>query len=93
MALLKVHEVYQVARPHRIPIIGQGGIASAEDAIEFLIAGAAALGVGTALFYDPLVCKRINEGLSDYLRRNNLDSVSRVTGTLALHAATRAHFG
>ena len=90
MALLKVHEVYQVARPHRIPIIGQGGIASAEDAIEFLIAGAAALGVGTALFYDPLVCKSINEGLSEYLRRNNVDSVSHLTGTLVLHSRSEA---
>ena len=90
MALLKVHEVYQVARPHRVPIIGQGGIASAEDAIEFLIAGASAVGVGTALFYDPLVCGTINRGLREYLRRNNLDSVSRLTGTRALHPHTAA---
>src|SRR5262245_35164943 len=53
IALLKVHQVYQVARPHNIPIIGQGGIASAEDALEFIIAGATAVGIGTALFYDP----------------------------------------
>ena len=45
MALLKVHEVYQVARPHGVPIIGQGGVATAEDAIEFMIAGASAVGV------------------------------------------------
>ncbi len=64
IALLKVHQVYEVAGPHRIPIIGQGGIASAHDALEFIIAGATAVGVGTALFYDPLVCKRINEGIS-----------------------------
>ena len=90
MALLKVHEVHQVARPHRVPIIGQGGIASAEDAIEFLIAGAAALGVGTALFYDPLICRQINRGLSEYLRQHNIDTVSRLTGTLALHTHTHA---
>ena len=93
MALLKVHEVYQVARPHRIPIIGQGGIASAEDAIEFLIAGASALGVGTALFYDPLICKKINRDLSEYLRRHNLDRVSRLTGTLAMHTVPEAQVG
>ncbi|MGD2074915.1 MAG: dihydroorotate dehydrogenase [Gammaproteobacteria bacterium] len=63
VALLKVHQVYQVCRAHRIPIIGQGGIASAEDALEFLIAGASAVGVGTALFYDPLVCRKMNQGI------------------------------
>ena len=49
MALYQVHQVYQVARRHRVPIIGQGGIASAEDALEFMIAGASAVGVGTDL--------------------------------------------
>ena len=85
MALLRVHQVYQVAREHRVPIIGQGGIASAEDALEFMIAGASAVGVGTALFYDPLVCARINEGLATYARERNLDCVSRLVGTLELN--------
>ncbi len=82
IALLKVHQVYDVARRHGIPIIGQGGIVSATDAIEFLIAGATAVGVGTALFYDPLVCKRINAGVADYLREHGLNSVTELTGTL-----------
>ncbi len=82
IALLKVHQVYQVCREHGIPIIGQGGIASAEDALEFLIAGASAIGVGTALFYDPLVCPRINRGVVDYLDRHGLSSVSQLTGSL-----------
>lgn len=82
MALLKVHQVYRVAKPHGIPIIGQGGIVSAEDALEFMIAGASAVGVGTALFYDPLVCVRINEGLLDYLRRYRIDGIDRIVGTL-----------
>ena len=56
VALLKVHQVYQVSKLYNIPIIGQGGITSAEDAIEFIIAGASSVGVGTALFYDPLIC-------------------------------------
>ena len=60
VALLKVHQVYEVAKNHDVPIIGQGGIVTAEDAIEFMIAGATAVGVGTALFYDPLTCKKIN---------------------------------
>ncbi len=76
IALLKVHQVYEVARRHNVPIIGQGGIASANDALEFLIAGASAVGVGTALFYDPLVCKKINAGVAEYLARNNLRSVT-----------------
>ena len=50
IALLKVHQVYQVARKHNVPIIGQGGITTVSDAIEFMIAGASAIGVGTALF-------------------------------------------
>ena len=82
IALLKVHQVYEVARKHGIPIIGQGGITTAGDAIEFLIAGAAAVGIGTALFYDPLVCKRINTGIADYLREHGLGSVAELTGTL-----------
>jgi dihydroorotate dehydrogenase (NAD+) catalytic subunit len=82
MALLKVHQVYQVARAHSIPIIGQGGICTAQDALEFLIAGASAIGIGTALFYDPLVCARINAGLVAYMRRHNIDNVQRLVGTL-----------
>ncbi len=82
IALLKVHEVYEVAKNHDVPVIGQGGIVSADDAIEFMIAGASAVGVGTALFYDPLVCRKINAGMSDYLRRHGLSSVTQLTGTL-----------
>lgn len=85
VALLRVHQVYQVCRDHGIPIIGQGGVCNAEDAIEFLIAGASAVGVGTALFYDPLVCQKINAGIRDYLERHELASVSQLTGSLRLH--------
>ena len=86
VALLKVHQVYQVCRDHGIPIIGQGGIASAEDALEFIIAGASAVGIGTALFYDPLICRKINQGITDYLVRHDLQSVMQLTGTLQLNA-------
>lgn len=85
VALLKVHQVYQIAKEHRIPIIGQGGIRTAEDAIEFLIAGATAVGVGTALFYDPLACHKINQGIQEYLQSHGLPHVSQLTGTLQLH--------
>jgi dihydroorotate dehydrogenase (NAD+) catalytic subunit len=84
IALLKTQQVYEVARPHNVPIIGQGGIASANDAIEFLIAGASAVGIGTALFYDPLVCPKINEGIRDYLRRHELASVAELIGSLKI---------
>lgn len=90
VALLKTHQVYQVCRQHAIPIIGQGGITSAGDAVEFMLAGATAVGVGTALFYDPLACKTINQGLLDYIERHNLDSVSSITGKLQLNDQTRA---
>ncbi len=90
MALLNVHQVYQVAKRHGVPIIGQGGIATAEDALEFIIAGAATVGVGTALFYDPLVCTKINEGLEDYMRRHNVDNLSRLTGTLEVNTGAEA---
>jgi dihydroorotate dehydrogenase (NAD+) catalytic subunit len=82
IALLKVHQVYEVAAPHKVPIIGQGGIVSATDAIEFLIAGASAVGVGTALFYDPLVCRSINAGLAEYLAAQGIRNVTQLVGTL-----------
>jgi dihydroorotate dehydrogenase (NAD+) catalytic subunit len=84
IALLMVHKVYQVAKPHGIPIIGQGGIVSATDALEFIIAGASAVGIGTALFYDPLVCRKINAGIADYLVANRLGGVHELTGTLQI---------
>ena len=82
IALLKVHQVYQACKGHGVPVIGQGGVASAEDALEFIIAGAAAVGVGTALFYDPLVCPRINAGIVAYLRRHEISEVSQLVGSL-----------
>jgi dihydroorotate dehydrogenase (NAD+) catalytic subunit len=89
IALLKVHQVYEVARQHNVPIIGQGGICSANDALEFLIAGATTVGVGTALFYDPLVCKKINAGIAEYLARHNMKSVAELVGSSSAHAASR----
>ena len=85
IALLKVYQVYQVAKKHNIPIIGQGGIRTIEDAIEFIIAGSTAVGIGTALFYEPLVCAKLNKGITKYLDENNLDSISDLVGTLDLN--------
>jgi dihydroorotate dehydrogenase (NAD+) catalytic subunit len=82
IALLKVMQVAEVARPLGVPIIGQGGIYTAEDALEFIIAGATTVGVGTSLFYDPLVCKKINAGIAEYLALNQMASVAELVGTL-----------
>jgi dihydroorotate dehydrogenase (NAD+) catalytic subunit len=81
IALLKVHQVYDVAKKHGVPIIGQGGITTASDAIEFMIAGATAVGLGTALFYDPLLCRKINAGVADYLDANQL-GITALVGSL-----------
>ena len=85
IALLKVHQVYEVSKKHGVPIIGQGGIVTAEDAIEFIIAGADTVGIGTALFYDPLICQTINNGISAYLEKKGLKNVRALVGTLSLN--------
>ena len=82
IALKKVFDVYQVTKKHGIPILGQGGVSSAEDAIEFLLAGATTVGVGTALFFDPLVCDKINKGISSYLETNGYASIDNLVGDL-----------
>lgn len=88
VALLKVHQVYQVARPHGVPIIGLGGIATAEDAIEFFLAGASMVAVGTMLASDPLLLKKLNRGIAAYLDKKGLASVSELTGRLQLNTDT-----
>ena len=92
LALLRVFEVYQVCQPHGIPIIGQGGITNSDDAIEFILAGATAVGIGTGLFYDPLVCRKINQGISDYLNRHQLAHVAQLVGGLSLHDSNVSGF-
>jgi dihydroorotate dehydrogenase (NAD+) catalytic subunit len=79
---IAVRMAWQAARAVKIPVIGIGGIASAQDALEFLIAGCRAVQIGTANFVDPGVYDRILAGLEDYLRRHRLDDVNRVVGTL-----------
>ena len=76
--------VYQAAQAVKIPVVGLGGIASGTDAAEFLIAGATAVEVGTAIFWDPRVPLRIAAELSDFLRREKIASVSKLVGTLKL---------
>ena len=72
--------VYQVAKAVKVPLIGMGGISCAEDAIEFLLAGASAVAVGTANFNDPTVTMKICDGISDYLAQRHLESVQDIIG-------------
>ena len=74
--------VYQVARAVKIPVIGLGGIMTATDAIEFLLAGATAIEVGTANFIDPSVTMKVVEGIKAYLERHGFQSVSDIIGAL-----------
>ncbi len=85
IAVYMVHRVYtQVAKINNIPIIGMGGIQYASDAIEFLLAGATGLAVGTALFVDPGCLPRIGEGIAAYLRRHGHKSVKEIVGRCAV---------
>ena len=84
VALLKVWQVYQETKPHRIPIIGQGGITTTADALAFFIAGANAIGIGTGLFNNPLLGSELSQGIATHLRNHGLKQVSQLTGTLQL---------
>jgi len=84
VALWKIHQVHGIAVKHDIPILGQGGIVNADDAIAFAIDGSDAIGLGTGLFYDPLLPKKILNGLSNYLSAHNLGSYSELVGTLCV---------
>lgn len=88
VALLKVHQVYQVAKQHNVPIVGLGGIASAEDAIEFFLAGASMVAIGTAIAKDPLLVKKVNKGLEKYLKAKQLSRIADLTGKLELNTNT-----
>ena len=77
---IAVHITYQVAQAVSIPIIGAGGVTCAEDALEFLMAGASAVQVGTATFADPLAPLKVVEGLAAYVRANGLASIREIIG-------------
>ena len=76
--------VWQVYNAVKIPVIGMGGIMNAADAIEFMLAGASAVQVGTAIFKDPFIPVQIIDGITEYLVRHNLDSVNDLVGSLQL---------
>lgn len=75
-----VRMVYDVAHTVKVPVIGMGGIATAEDAIEFLLAGATAVSVGTANFIEPTTTVRVAEGIEQYLKENGFESVNDIIG-------------
>ncbi len=83
IAIYLVNKVYEeVAKPNRIPILGGGGIRTASDAIEFIIAGATAVTVGTANFIEPDSAVKIVAGIKEYCLRHKLNAVSKLTGVL-----------
>lgn len=74
--------VYQVAKAVKIPVIGLGGISSAEDAIEFLMAGATAVEIGTANFIDPAITKKVKDGIAEWLGRHNIEDIHDIINVL-----------
>ena len=79
---IAVRMVYECAQAVKIPVVGMGGIASARDVIEFLIAGATAVQIGTANFVDPFIWATLTAGLTDYLTRHNIARVADLVGTV-----------
>jgi dihydroorotate dehydrogenase (NAD+) catalytic subunit len=82
---IAVRMVYDCRQAVKIPIMGMGGIADAVDAIEFMIAGATAVQVGTASFVDPLIWSKLLDGIRDYMKRHAIDRVSDLVGTVRTH--------
>src|SRR4030095_15135868 len=79
---IAVRMVYECRRAVKIPVIGMGGIASARDAIEFIVAGAHAVQVGTANFVDPFIWKKLLDGITEYMRRHNISRIADLVGTI-----------
>ena len=74
--------VWQVAKAVKIPVVGLGGIMNWKDAVEFLLAGATAIQIGTANFIDPAITVKVAEGINDYLDRHGYSSVRDIIGAL-----------
>jgi dihydroorotate dehydrogenase (NAD+) catalytic subunit len=86
---IAVRMVYECRQTVAIPIMGMGGIADARDALEFMIAGASAVQIGTANFIDPFIWSKVLEGIEDYMRRHKIARVADLVGTLETgHAVT-----
>jgi dihydroorotate dehydrogenase (NAD+) catalytic subunit len=87
---IAVRMVYECRRAVKLPIIGMGGIATIEDALEFIIAGAAAVQVGTANFVDPFIWSRLTDGLEAYMTRHRVSRVADLVGTIETEARETA---
>jgi dihydroorotate dehydrogenase (NAD+) catalytic subunit len=87
---IAVRMVWDCYRAVKIPIIGMGGIASAEDALEFIIAGASAVQVGTANFVDPFIWSKILDGMSSYMERHGITRVADLVGSVDIAQGTHA---
>jgi len=86
---IAVRMVYECRQAVKIPIIGMGGIADARDALEFMIAGATAVQVGTANFVDPFIWTKLLDGIREYMQRHAVANVSDLTGTVDTHAGDK----
>jgi dihydroorotate dehydrogenase (NAD+) catalytic subunit len=87
---IAVRMVWDCYRAVKIPIVGMGGIATAEDALEFIIAGASAIQVGTASFVDPFIWSKIIDGIAAYLERHGMSSVEQLIGSLDVGSGVHA---
>ena len=90
---IAVRMVYECQQAVKIPIVGMGGIADARDALEFMIAGAAAVQVGTANFVDPFIWPKLLDGIRAYLERHAIDRVADIVGTVDTSAHDKARMG
>ena len=79
---IAVRMVYKTAQVVKVPIIGMGGVASAEDALELILAGASAVAVGTANFHDPMVTLKVIDGIKEYMERFQVESVQELIGAV-----------
>ena len=77
-----VRMVYDVSHAVKIPVIGMGGICNGLDAVEFMLAGASAVAVGTATFVDPMASVKVIDGIRDYMERHNISAVSELVGAM-----------
>ena len=80
MKPVAVRMVYQVANAVSLPIIGMGGIATAEDALEFIMAGATAVSVGTANFFNPYATEEVVKGIHDFLEKEKVEDINQLVG-------------
>ena len=79
-----VRMVYEVTRKVKVPVIGMGGVTTGDDAVEMMIAGATAVGVGTANFMNPYACRDIKNGIASYMEKHNIDDVNSIINTVQL---------